>query len=102
MALSREERNERNRVRRSEFAREQGYDTYAQYQRAYREIRDRMEERESPWSVEQLQQATAFKETFDPANNVMKEPELRAWFDEYIGGDEDDYWDWLHDLYARE
>jgi len=87
--------------RREEFAQEMGFDTYAHYQTAYREHRDYLSDRGFDASVSQLQQMTQFGEEFDPTDNEMTRQELRDWFDEYVGGTEQEFYDWLHDLYIN-
>jgi hypothetical protein len=87
--------------RRNEFAQEHGFDSYYQYQRSYRETRDAFEERGMEVGVSQIQEATFFAETFDPTDNDLSRQELRDWFDEYVGGSDQDFWDWLGDLYSE-
>jgi hypothetical protein len=86
--------------RRNEFAAEHGFDSYYQYQQAYREQRDHFIERDMEVGVSEIQEATFFAEAFDPTDNDLSRDELRDWFDEHIGGDEQDFYDWLGDLYS--
>lgn len=85
---------------RVEAAQERGYDSLYDQTVSRREAREFIEDhggdpsRENVWAVAEFQYA------FDEGQ--FDRDSLRDFFDEYIGGSDDDFYDWLAELYGED
>jgi len=90
----------RDQDRRNEFAQEQGYDTYAQYQAEYREIRDTQREAGVERDPAEIREMLSFERDFESlSEDERKHDALQEWFYEHFGEDEAAFYAYLHSLY---
>ena len=79
--------------RRQELAEERGFGSFYDMRSSLESVRDRYE------SLDFDDRLTVAQFEYDYTDGDMSRDELRAFFDDNIGGDDDAFYDWLQSLY---
>lgn len=91
MASSYEERNE--------AAIERGYDSLYDQTRSRAEAKEFLEDRGLYESRSQVWEVADFQHAF--GEGEFSRDDLRDFFDEYIGGSDEDFYEWLAEMYGE-